>query len=193
MKRLVFAVSLVFGFGFMCASGDTEGEKDPDVVVVPVPDGDDDDDDDGNWCCEYEDDDGDKHFALTDGAAACNNEFGDRDGRWVSDSKCTPCCCKAANDPDDRSKGNNFELTTAASCSAVGECLAADAKQCGGDDDDDDDRGGSTRPSPRPRPTPGGSVDDRKTRPGVGSGGGGTPPAGGNRGSGGGGRGGRGR
>lgn len=156
MKRLVFAVSIVFGFGFMCG-GAVDEDDDEEVVVVPVPE---DGDDDGNWCCEYEDDDGKKRFALTDGAAACNNEFGDRDGRWVSDSKCTPCCCKAPNDPDDRSKGNNFELTTAVACSAVGECLAADAKQCGGT------RGGDDRaqPRPRPRPSPGNKVDERKTR-----------------------------
>jgi hypothetical protein len=164
VKRLVFAVSVMFGFGFMCGTGEPVEDQEPekDVVVVPVPEGD--DDEDGNWCCEYQDEDGEKRFALAKGAAACNNEFGDRDGRWVNDSKCTPCCCEAPNDPEDRSAGKNFELTTAASCSAVGECLAADAEQCS--DEKGDDKAGRSRPSPRPSPSPG-RVNERKTRPGA--------------------------
>lgn len=165
MKRLVFAVSVMFGFGFMCGMGETEAEPEKDVVVVPVPE-DDEEDDDGNWCCQFEDADGVERFELTDGAAACNNEFGDRNGTWVNDSKCTPCCCKAPNDPDDSSKGNNFELTTAVACSDVGECLAADAKQCSEGGRRGGDKAKKPSPSPTPRPSPG-RVDERKTRPGT--------------------------
>ncbi len=167
MKWLMVSGSLAFALALACGSGESETPtEEPDVVVVPVPEGDDDGKRKGkdeHWCCQYEDADGKQHYALTDGKAACTNEFGDRNGSWTSGNECTPCCCKAPNDPDDASKGKNFELTTAVACSAVGECLVADADQC---------KSGKGRrektkatPTPTPRPRSGPAPNERRTRP----------------------------
>ncbi len=138
MRRLVLSISLVFAMAGMCAGGggeDKKEDKNDDPVVVPVADDrDDDGEDDGDWCCEYKDAEGSKQYALTDGPAECNTKYADQDGRWVSGNQCIPCCCKAPNDPDDAEKGYSYELTTPKSCVAgQGECLKADAEECGDD------------------------------------------------------------
>ena len=127
MKRLLLACSVVFAFGAMCTGAGTdeatdgeEVDKDKEVVVVPVPE----DGDEEHWCCEYEDDEGAKKFALVEGPGECNDKFADMNGRWVSGNECTPCCCKSPNDPDNESKGHSFELTTPTTCADVGECAA---------------------------------------------------------------------
>lgn len=96
------------------------GEK--TVVVVPVPEG-----ADSFWCCEHGAE-GAKKFALVDGPAACNDQFGADQGRWVQGPECAPCCCRSGE-----GAGQTFELTTPPSCAAVsGTCLAGDAEECGG-------------------------------------------------------------
>jgi hypothetical protein len=151
----------VFALSFTLAGVCTgEATPEPDVVVVPVPE-DGEGDADENWCCEYKNDAGEKRHALVDGAAECNDEFGGREGRWVSGAECIPCCCKSPNDPDDKKKGFNFELTTPVSCSVVGECLAGDHAKCS--DGDDDDKDEARKPKNTPRPAP------RNTRPAPGN------------------------
>ena len=155
---MLLSISLVFAFGGMCGAGGEEKNDDPVVVPVADDDGKNGDDDEGNWCCEYKDGEGSKQYALTDGPAECNTKYADQDGRWVSGNQCIPCCCKAPNDAEDEDKGFAYELTTPKSCVAgSGECLAADAEECGGDDEPAKKKpkpksgDGSIKPKPRPK------------------------------------------
>jgi hypothetical protein len=157
VKRILLAVSVVFALGAMCA-GETEEEEEQEVIVVPVPEDDENDKKKkGDWCCEYEDEDGDKKFELTRGPGECNSKYEDQSGRWVSGNECIPCCCKAPNDPEEGGKGNNFELTTPTECAAVegGECLAGDAEECERRRKPKEEEKEKARPAPRPSPRPG--------------------------------------
>lgn len=127
MRRLLLALSVAAAFGAMCTGGTAEEEPEADPVVVPV-----DGDEEEAWCCEYKDDAGSTQYALVEGPSECNTKYSTQDGRYVSGNQCLPCCCATDKDPDDASKGDNFELTTPKSCNAVGgECAAGDAKECG--------------------------------------------------------------
>ena len=153
MKRLLLACSVVFAFGAMCTGAvtteddGTDGdETDKEVVIVPVPTS----GDDENWCCQYVDEDGAKRFALVDGPTECNSDFADMDGRWVSGTQCTPCCCKSDGD---------VELTTPGECAGVGECVSAEGhRECEAAQDDEEDDDPPIRKGPRPGSSSGGGA-----------------------------------
>ncbi|HHO52707.1 MAG TPA: hypothetical protein ENK18_17995 [Deltaproteobacteria bacterium] len=164
MKRLWFACSVVLAVGLACSGGTEDGAPDggdgakDKIVVVPVPEG----EDKEHWCCEYVDEEEQKRFALTDGPGDCNSAFEDRDGRWVSGTQCTPCCCEAPSDPEDEDSELALELTTPSECAGVGECVPLDKDGACGEDEGGEDGGGedgggeeaNPRPRPRPRPRP---------------------------------------
>lgn len=160
MRRWLLMGSLVFAFAGACG-GTTEEVKDDDPVVVPVVEDKDKDkgkgEDDGDWCCEYQDEEGSKQYVLTDGPAECNEKYEDKDGRWVSGNQCIPCCCKIEKDKpaDDGSKRYKYDLTTPKFCAAdSGECLVGDAKECQDKekDEDDEEEDKDDKPDPNPRP-----------------------------------------
>ena len=182
MKRSWLTGSIVLGFVLACSGGmsdepasdgDDGEERDDKVVVVPVPDGEDGEGE--HWCCEYESDDGTKRFALVEGPSECNEAYAEMNGRWVSGSQCTPCCCETANDPDDPDRGTTHERTTPSACAPVGECVSpGDIEECQGEDDgedaEDDEDEDKAEPVPNrqppipPRPTPRGGDRDKKIK-----------------------------
>lgn len=159
MRRWLLLGSLVFAFAGACG-GTEEEKKDDDPVVVPVVDdkGKDKGKDEGDWCCEYEDEEGSKQYVLTDGPAECNEKYEDKDGRWVSGNQCIPCCCKVEREKPDAEgkKRYKYDLTTPKFCAAdSGECLVGDAKECQDreDKEEDDEDEKTPRPNPNPQPT----------------------------------------
>jgi len=154
VRRLLLVLGVSLSFGAMCGGigaeepvtdepGDDadEEEDDKEVVVVPVRNGDPD-----AFCCAF-DDDGTARYALTDGATACADQYGDDDGEWLQDIQCTPCCCDLGGDHD---------LMTANSCArAEGECKGAGHPACGGKGRKGKGKAKRPEPEPEPKPNPG--------------------------------------
>lgn len=106
------------------ANADAEEAGDDKVVVVPVIG----DADAEHHCCAYEGSDGSKKYAVSEGPSDCNDRFGEMKGAWHTGVECMPCCCKAEGA---EGADATYELTTPTSCTAVGECVAAeDAGAC---------------------------------------------------------------